>query len=426
MASTGSSSSVVTSEATSAQVDIVVGLTSCNDAATVEAIAVALHDGVRYFPGASSRFVVADCGSADDTVARVRNSLNGVGEVVEVASTPTTTDLLELPYHKIPGKARALHGILTTAKGLGARACVVLDAGIETVTAQWVERLTSPVLTHGFDLIAPFYRRHPYEGALTKGIVYPMFRALYGVRLRQPAAGEFACSSRLLDRFLDEDLWDRDGSQVGIDLWLASAAASGDFRIGEAALGVRHHHTRAEETVDLGTTVTQVVGALFADLENRVERWQRVRGSVSVEQFGDLAADARPPISIDHDRLIESYRLGYQELRDIWTSILPPRSILDLRQLMDKPAASFRFDDGLWARIIYDFAVGYRLRVLAREHILRSLVPLYLAWLASFIIEVRDRTDDEVALRLERVCAAFEAQKPYLISKWRWPERLRT
>jgi hypothetical protein len=93
---------------------------------------------------------------------------------------------------------------------------------------------------------------------------------------------------------------------------------------------------------------------------------------------------------------------------------------------MDKPAASFRFDDGLWARIIYDFALGYRLRVLAREHILRSLVPLYLAWLASFIIEVRDRTDDEVAQRLERVCAAFEAQKPYLISKWRWPERLRT
>jgi hypothetical protein len=274
--------------------------------------------------------------------------------------------------------------------------------------------------------MAPLYHRHPYEGALTKGIVYPMFRALYGVRLRQPAAGEFACSSRLLDRFLNEDLWDREGAQIGIDLWLGASAVSDDFRIGEAALGIRRHHAHTQETLDLGTTVTQVVGSLFADLENRVERWQRVRGSVPVQQFRESATGSSfQTVAVDHEKLIESYRLGYRELRDIWTWVLPPRTILDLRRLMDAPAASFRLDDELWARIVYDFALGYRLRVLAREHILRSLVPLYLAWFASFIVEVRDRGEDEVERRLERLCTAFEAQKPYLISKWRWPERLR-
>ena len=131
-------------------------------------------------------------------------------------------------------------------------------------------------------------------------------------------------------------------------------------------------------------------------------------------------------VAVDHEKLIESYRLGYRELRDIWTRVLPPRTIIDLRRLMDGPAASFRLDDELWARIVYDFAIGYRLRVLAREHVLRSLVPLYLAWFASFIVEVRDLSADEVELRLERLCTAFEAQKPYLISKWRWPERLST
>ena len=25
--------------------------------------------------------------------------------------------------------------------------------------------------------------------------------------------------------------------------------------------------------------------------------------------------------------------------------------------------------------------------------------------------------------RLERVCAAFEAEKAYLIARWRWPDR---
>jgi glucosylglycerate synthase len=146
-----------------------------------------------------------------------------------------------------------------------------------------------------------------------------------------------------------------------------------------------------------------------------------------VQPFGELATgNSLQSVSVDPEKLIESYRLGYRELRDIWTWVLPPRTILDLRRLMNGPAASFRLDDSLWATIVYDFALGYRLRVIAREHLLRSLVPLYLAWLASFIVEIRDRGEEDVEQRLERLCAAFEEQKPYLISKWRWPERVRT
>ena len=244
----------------------------------------------RYFAGAASRFVLADCGSTDDTPVRARDSLNGVHDILEVASAPTTTDVLDLPVPRDSGKGSRAARHLDHCEEPWRSSLCSPRCGHRDVTPQWLQWLAGPVLTHGFDLVAPFYRRHPYEGALTKGIVYPMFRALYGVRLRQPAAGEFACSSRLLDHFLDEDVWDRDGAQVGIDLWLASSAVSGDFRIGEAALGIRRHHSHADETLDLGTTVTQVVGSLFADLENRVERWQRVRGSVPVQQFGELPA----------------------------------------------------------------------------------------------------------------------------------------
>src|SRR6187401_934536 len=219
MASTGSSSSVVTTEAAPAQADIVVGLLSYNNGATAGAVASALREGLsRHVAGASSRIVLADCGSTDDTPARLRQSLDGTAGVIDMTSAPTTAELLERPYHRIPGKARALHAIMTSAKNLAARACVVLDAGIESVTPRWLEWLAGPVLAHEFDLVAPYYHRHPYEGALTKGIVYPLFRALYGIRLRQPAVGEFVCSGRLLHHFLDDHIWTRDGAQVGIDL----------------------------------------------------------------------------------------------------------------------------------------------------------------------------------------------------------------
>jgi hypothetical protein len=428
MASTGLSSSVAAPDTTSTKADLVVGLTSYNDAKTIGAVTAAVRAGLtRHFDGVASRIVLADAGSADDTTAQARAALEGADALIVIAHERATADLLELPYHGIPGRARALRSILTVARDLNARACVAIDAGLLTVAPQWVESLAGPVLQQGFDLVSPYYRRHTHEGALTKGLVYPVFRALYGLRIHQPAAGEFSCSSGLLARFLDEEFWDSEGAQVGIDLWLTATAASGDFRLSEAALGVRTHSARGEDALDLGTTVTQVVGSLFADMEGRVETWQRVRGSRPVQWFGESAPTGHVDrSSVDLDRLIDSFRLGYRELRDIWTWVLPPKTIVELRRLVDAPPTQFRLDDELWARIVYDFALGYRLRVLARDHLLRSLVPLYLGWLASFILQVRDVSPEDVDQRVEQLGLAFEVQKPYLISRWRWPERFRT
>jgi len=426
MASTGSNSSGATSEG--APGVLLVGVLTYQDAETIGQVIMAVREGLAsHFGDRPSRIVLADAGSTDNTVARARGALGAVPDVLELTPPRATADLLELPYHGIPGKARALQAILTTARELESRACVIVDGGVRTVAPQWIDWLARPIVEHGFDFVSPYYHRHPFEGALTRGLVYPLVRTLYGARLRQPAAAEFACSGRLVDHFLDEDVWDRDGAQVGIDLWLATAAASGDFRLGEAVLGVRKHHARGEEALDLATTIAQVVGSVFADMESRVSRWQRTRGSLPVQQFGTLPA-AVPPLaaSLDVERLIESYRLGYRELRDIWTWVLPPRTIVDLRKLVDAAPAQFRVDDALWARVVYDFALGHRLRVLGPDHLLRSLVPLYSGWLASFILQVRDLAVEAADRRVEDLAAAFEAQKPYLIARWRWPERLRT
>jgi hypothetical protein len=428
MASTGSSSSAAISDAPLAKGALVVGVVSYAAGETIGAVTTALRDGMAsHFAGLDRRLVLADTGSGDGTAVRARDALAGSAQLLEVPVPHSTGDVLELPYHGIPGKARALHAILTTARELDARACVLFDGGVSSVSPDWVDWLARPVVDHAFDLVAPYYHRQPFEGALTKGVVYPLVRALYGVRLRQPAAAEFACSRRLVDQFLAEDFWERDGAHVGIDLWLSTVAASGDFRVGEAALGVRVHHTREGEALDLGTTITQVVGSLFADLERRAARWQRTRSSIAVQPFGAAPATLPPKSShVDHERLIDAYRLGYRELRDIWTWVLPPRTIVELRKLVDLSATQFRLDDELWARIVYDFALAYRLRVLPRDHLLRSLVPLYSGWLASFVLQVRSASWEAVDQRVEDLCTVFELQKPYLIARWRWPERLRT
>ena len=51
------------------------------------------------------------------------------------------------------------------------------------------------------------------------------------------------------------------------------------------------------------------------------------------------------------------------------------------------------------------------------------MTPLYLGWVASFVNEVAPLGRQEAEARVERLCEAFEAEKPYLISRWRWPDR---
>ena len=79
--------------------------------------------------------------------------------------------------------------------------------------------------------------------------------------------------------------------------------------------------------------------------------------------------------------------------------------------------------DELWVRIIYDFALGHRLRTINRDHLLRAMTPLYLGWVASFAFELEAAGPAVVERRRENLCEAYESLKPYLVSRWRWPDR---
>lgn len=423
MASIGSNSSVQEADPTVAGADIIVALTSFNDVQTIGSVVHAVRDGLaQSFASSDVRFVLADAGSVDRTRDVVREMV-GPSSLVEV-EYERGGNFDELPYHGNPGRADALRAILQTAQRLNARGCAVIDASLQTVQPHWIDRLITPVLRDGFDYVSPYYIRHVNEGAITRAIVYPAFRALYGVRLRQPAASEFGCSASMVAHLLEQDFWDAQHASTGIDLWLAAAAVSGEFRICEAVLGPRGTASRGTPA-DLTTSLAQVVGALFVDLEQRVEIWQRVRGSITIPVLGNVPATEPVAPSLNVDELLQSFRLGYRELREIWTWVLPARTIVELRKLTETAPDRFRFDDRLWASIVYDFALGDSLQVMPRDHLRRSLSPLYSGWLASFVLQMRSATQAQIEERVEQVCMGFESEKRYLISRWRWPERLR-
>jgi glucosylglycerate synthase len=120
---------------------------------------------------------------------------------------------------------------------------------------------------------------------------------------------------------------------------------------------------------------------------------------------------------------VESFQLGNRELQEIWSLVLPPATLFELRKLLRLPPEQFHMDDALWVRIVYDFALAHRLRTISRDHLLKSMTPLYLGWAASYAREIQTAGALALGQRLERLALAYESGKPYLVSRWRWPDR---
>ena len=119
--------------------------------------------------------------------------------------------------------------------------------------------------------------------------------------------------------------------------------------------------------------------------------------------------------------MLEAFHLAYTNLHEIWALVLPPNALLGLKKLSLMPSNAFRMPDSLWARIIYDFILAYRLRTINRGHLLGALTPLYLAWVASHLTLVAQGTVPE--RHIEDLAYTFENDKSYFVSRWRWPDR---
>lgn len=342
------------------------------------------------------------------------------GGVIDVQYTVRPQDVLEVPYHGLAGRTRAIHAILTQARTADA-ACLIVDTRAAESTS-WIDPFVRALTDDGADFVGPVYGRHPFRSGLIHGILAPLFAALYGNRLQYPVALHFACSARLIGAVLEDPMWDTPAAQPAIEWSLATAAAAANFRMAEAPVTTATREDRP--IVGLSTTTAQLLGVVFADIERQARVWQRIRGSKPVNRVG-TNAQYEPAPAVDAAALAESFRSAFRDLHGVWEEVLPPLSIMQWRRLTTVSQDAFRVSDIVWARTLYDFAMGHRLRVIPRPDLLRSLTPLYLAWLASFVLETQGAPAEAIDTRLTRVRTAFEEEKRYLVSQWRWPERFK-
>lgn len=303
------------------------------------------------------------------------------------------------------------------AQDNNARAILMLGPGADSLGPGALRLLANGALSASVDLAMPRYTLPPHAGMINSAILYPLTRALFAQRVRFPLAIDLALSPRMAERLAAAAHRFPQPEDPEALLWPSDEAAVAGFAIDEFEVGARTLPQPAE--TDINAILARVTGSLFADIELKAAYWQRARRiSPSRRTATELPlADAAADVS----RMVESFRFAYNNLLEIWSLVLPPHSLLGLKRLSQMSAAEFRMPDNLWARIVYDFLIAYRLRTINRGHLLGALIPLYLGWVAGHLNLTAAGTGAEN--HIEAVAAAFELDKPYVVSRWRWPDR---
>jgi glucosylglycerate synthase len=436
--------------------DIMVGIPSFKNAATIGYVVRAAQAGlVQYFPDLKPVVVNSDAGSPDGTqrVVVETEPPDYVEQILLVRPT-NRLDRVSLTYPEIDGvggKGAALRTIFEIAAALEVQALVVVDSDLRSIVPEWIELLAGPILKGGYDYVAPLYARYKYDGTITNTVTYPLTRALYGNRIRQPIGGDFGVSGDLVRHYLELEDWSDDISKFGIDIWMTTSALTGGFAVCQARLGAKVHDPK-DPGADLGPMFRQVVGTILRLAASRSDLWLGIHGSHDVPAYGFERIIDPPPLEVNTIRLLSEFHQGSLTLADTWRRMFAPENAETVLVLareagtlvdhararlgiggdgtsgsattgeMADALAAFHFPDDLWARLVYDLVVRARSEDPPIESLVAALVPVYFGRVGSFVIENRHITTDQAEERVERQAREFELLKPYLVERWKAAE----
>ena len=349
--------------------------------------------------------------SAKDVIVATQNELPADAATnLRIILTPPSNSLWMLKPADFMGAAQS-------GREHEAKAILILGPGADSLSTLALRNLADAVLTTSIDLAVPHYSLPPHAGLINSAILYPLTRAVFASSVRFPLSIDLGFSPRTAERLANAAQRIPDNNSGKALLWPVNEAIAAGFTVNEVDAGSRA--TPQPSDVDINSILALVTGSLFADIEAKAALWQRPRRAPLVRRTATEAALSNG--TADVAGMVAAFQLATANLQEIWSLVLPPNSLLMLKRCSVFSAAEFRLPDNLWARIVFDFLIAYRLRTINRGHLLGALIPLYLAWVAGHINVTASGTPAES--HIEAVAAAFEADKPYLVARWRWPDR---
>jgi hypothetical protein len=280
-----------------------------------------------------------------------------------------------------------------------ARAVILLGDDNAPINPSLLRDLADTVRTRNIDLALPRFATGPNDALVNSALLYPLSRALFGADTTQ----------RLVTL--------NQGSSL---LWPVAEACIAGYSVREISADNVLPPTPPQE--DFNALFATVAGSLFADIDAKATFWQRARNLPFRPTSQPIPPLSVPEAPDEIHSMVEAFRLAQGNLQEIWSLVLPPQTRLALKKLAQLPPDAFLMEPDLWARVVYDFTLAFHLRTLNRSHLLGAMTPIYLAWVASHLRTVAD-DPTRAARAIEDTAQAFELEKSYIVSRWRWPDR---
>ena len=396
------------------QVDVLVGLPTLNNAATIVDVVRAVHVSfTRDFPRLRTVMINSDGGSTDGTPDLIRTVTFTEGDRVQTSHPLRTLHRVLVPYHGLPGKHTALRTLFAASELTQAKVLVVIDPGGPATTPERVTELITPIARSDVEFLAPRYRRHPREGVLITQLVRPLVRAVYSIGLDEPLGAEFGCSGRFASHCLEQDIWNHESARFAIDLWLRTEAAAERFPIGQVWRPVT---TPSGSRATLRDVVHQVVVSVVGSLRAHESYWLKANAIAELRTWG-VDPVVTPDVSPwDYQALADQARRDIAEIRPLLEDVLEPG--LFVRIMDNASGATPPLDDELWVRTVYGFATAIQRGRAAIDHLADMFAPLYMWRAAAFMADTALESPATVQGRLDALCETFQRVKPALVANW--------
>ncbi len=380
--------------------DVVVGIPSYNEADNIAFVVEQCNRGLlQYFRRYRSVVINADNDSPDNTREAFLNADDSVPKIY--LSTPPG----------VRGKGNNFYNLFSEARRLGARAVVVVDADLTSITPEWVRDLAMPILDKGFDFVTPLYSRNEYDGTITNNICYPLIYGLLGKDLRQPIGGDFAFSGQLARYFLEQP-WHSTTRQYGIDIFMTLQAILGGFRVCQVALGAKIHKPSAPK---LGPMFSQVVGTLFGTLLSCRDRWKSVGEVERMPLFGESELAQPQDLSVDYKGMKATARYEFEVHRERLSKSLEPAVFARLAEIYDSGRMHIGME--LWTKAVYDLIYAYDTSDYDPQ-VVEAMKSLYFGRVVSFIRQTLDLDHMASEEEIQRQARYFFKMRGYLLRKY--------
>jgi len=386
-------------------IDILVGVLCKDVEATILNVLNVINEGLyRYFPDHRLAIVVCDGYSSDKT-----------REVIDLFHPYRSIDMIVTEDVTKGGKGAGVMTIIEIAHETEAKSIILMDGDLLSVKPAWIQTIANPIVFGRADLTVPYYIRDKNDGVITNNLVYPFTRALYGIDIRQPIAGEYALSKNLYELLRKHPLFPPD---FGIDIFILTVAAAEGMYVKEGLFSLKIHESTThylEPEKFLIPMFRKVTESMFELAKFYEIKWKSKPPVWRTKYHRESFSQKPIPIQINVFDLKNSFESEFNYLKDRMKQFLPQTIIDDLDGIANNGE---KFNSELWAEIVYNHAAAYKNIKDEKDKysLLDSLKTLWIGRFVSYSTEVDGMDINEAEKIIQKQARIFEEKFEYLRS----------